>query len=244
MKQVPPGGGRRSARPRSTTRNAYKDAAVAMLTYEKRPVLVADDAARKQLTDALIDWSQHDFDHRLVNSAQMFGHGADDGAPSAHRPSSRSPASSRSTRAATIASRLSSPSSAISKTKEANRVEARRSRQVHGGRRTWIDKKQARGRRGQQSLEDHRKPRNRSSSSSCNTRDEALTKVFAAIKKVGTRPAVDYCLSIARRQGADREASSGPALAALEGRVDRKRPGRRREGPHAGGRRRHPRQRP
>ena len=44
-----------------------------MLTYDKA-VLVADDAARKQLTDALIDWSQHDFDHRLTNSTQMFGY--------------------------------------------------------------------------------------------------------------------------------------------------------------------------
>ena len=42
---------------------------MAMLTYDKA-VLVADDAARKQLTDALIDWSQHDFEHRLDQLAR------------------------------------------------------------------------------------------------------------------------------------------------------------------------------
>src|SRR5262249_34060031 len=53
--------------------------------------------------------------------------------------------------------------------------------------------------------------------------EEALTKVFAAIKKVGTRPAVDYCLSVAtdRTQSEKRRQA---ALAALEGRLDRSRP--------------------
>ena len=48
--------------------------------------------------------------------------------------------------------------------------------------------------------------------------DEALTKVFAAIKKVGTRPAVDYCLAIAIDKG-QTEKRRQAALAALEGRV-------------------------
>jgi len=51
---------------------AYKDAAMAILTYDKA-VLVSDDNARKQLVDALISWSQHDFDRRLDNTTQMFG---------------------------------------------------------------------------------------------------------------------------------------------------------------------------
>ena len=54
--------------------------------------------------------------------------------------------------------------------------------------------------------------------------DEALTKVFAAIKKVGTRPAVDYCLAIAIDKG-QTEKRRQAALAALEGRVDCNNPG-------------------
>src|SRR5262249_4487981 len=50
----------------------YKDAVVALLTYD-RAVLVSDDAVHKAFTDALIDWSQHDFEHRLDNPTQMFG---------------------------------------------------------------------------------------------------------------------------------------------------------------------------
>jgi len=54
--------------------------------------------------------------------------------------------------------------------------------------------------------------------------DEALTKAFAAIKKVGTRPAVDYCLSVATDK-TQSEKRRQAALAALEGRLDRNRPG-------------------
>ena len=71
MKEVPPAAVAGQPAPIDSS-FAYKDAAIAILTYEKA-VLVTDDSSRKQLTDALIDWSQHDFDHRLVNSAQMFG---------------------------------------------------------------------------------------------------------------------------------------------------------------------------
>src|SRR5258708_13318812 len=45
---------------------------MAILTYGKA-VIVSDDAARKQITDALISWSQHDFERRLDNTSQMFG---------------------------------------------------------------------------------------------------------------------------------------------------------------------------
>src|SRR5262249_14242510 len=53
--------------------------------------------------------------------------------------------------------------------------------------------------------------------------DEALTKAFAAIKKIGTRPAVEYCLSVATDK-AQSEKRRQAALAALEGRLDRNRP--------------------
>ena len=50
----------------------YKNAAFAMLSYDKA-VLIADDRTRKTVTDALVEWSLQDFDHRLDNTAQMFG---------------------------------------------------------------------------------------------------------------------------------------------------------------------------
>src|SRR5262249_13912843 len=54
--------------------------------------------------------------------------------------------------------------------------------------------------------------------------EEALTKVFAAIKKVGMRPAVDHCLPVATEKG-QTEKRRQAALAALEGRLDRNKPG-------------------
>jgi hypothetical protein len=48
--------------------------------------------------------------------------------------------------------------------------------------------------------------------------------VFAALKKVGTRPAVDYCLSVALDKSQN-EKRRQAALAALEGRIDRNSPG-------------------
>jgi hypothetical protein len=50
----------------------YKDAAYALLTNE-RPVLIADEALKQNLKQALIDWAMADFENRLDNRTQSYG---------------------------------------------------------------------------------------------------------------------------------------------------------------------------
>lgn len=50
----------------------YKDAAYAMLTFE-RVQIVADDTLRQNLRSALVDWATADFEHRLDNRTQLYG---------------------------------------------------------------------------------------------------------------------------------------------------------------------------
>jgi hypothetical protein len=202
------------------TSYSYKDAAMAILTYDKA-VLVSDDGARKQITDTLISWSQHDFEHRLDNSSQMFGMeqmmrtlgpGAVKGLPALITADS-----TKYDRVASMVAELGDQA-----TKEACATKLVELAKFTGSQ-AWIDKAKPNVDEAnkaskitptpaqfQQQLQQYQ--------------EEALTKVFAAIKKVGTRPAVDYCLSVAtdKTQGEKRRQA---ALAALEGRLDRNRPG-------------------
>lgn len=51
---------------------AYKDAAYALLTQNDGS-LVADDAVKKSLNDALIGWCQHNFVSRMDDTTQLYG---------------------------------------------------------------------------------------------------------------------------------------------------------------------------
>jgi hypothetical protein len=51
---------------------AFKDAAHAMLTYEKQELL-GDSGLKGQLKSALVEWAMADFERRLENRSQKFG---------------------------------------------------------------------------------------------------------------------------------------------------------------------------
>ncbi|HKQ68042.1 MAG TPA: hypothetical protein VJT73_01820 [Polyangiaceae bacterium] len=202
------------------TSYAYKDAAIAMLTYDKA-VLVTDDAPRKQLTEALIDWSQHDFDRRLTNTTQTFGMEQmmrAIGAPAVRGlPALIAGDASPYDRIASLVSELGDQP-----TKEATAqklVELAK----HVSSQAWIDKTKP-------GIDEANKASKITATADqlakqiAQYQEESLTKVFAAMKKVGTRPAVDYCLSVAADKGQN-EKRRQAALAALEGRLDRNNPG-------------------
>jgi len=193
---------------------------MALLTYDKA-ILVADDKARKQLTDAMIDWSQHDFERRVDNSTQMFGMEQmmrSIGASGVKGlPALITPDSTKFDRIAAMVAELGDQ-----QTKEAGAqklVELAK----YTASQTWMDKTKP-------SLEEANKASKivtnpqQFQAQLTQYQDEALNKVFAAIKRIGTRPAVDYCLTIAsdKSQGEKRRQA---ALAALEGRLDRSVPG-------------------
>jgi hypothetical protein len=198
---------------------AYKDAAMAMLTYDKA-VLVSDEAVRKQLTDALIEWSHHDFEHRLDNSTQMFGMEQmmrTVGAPSLKGLPALINENSKFDRIASLVAELGDQ-----QTKEATAAKLVDLAKQTGSQ-AWLDKTKP-------ALEEA----NRASKISptpeqlqkqlAQYQEEALTKIFAAIKKVGTRPAIDYCLSVASDKTLN-EKRRQAALAAIEGKLDRSNPG-------------------
>jgi hypothetical protein len=199
---------------------AYKDAAMAMLTYDKA-VIVSDEPSRKQLTDALIEWSQHDFEHRLDNTTQMFGMEQmmrTIGAPAVKGlPALISGEGSKYDRIASLVAELGDQP-----TKEATAVKLVELAKQTGSQ-AWID-------RTKPSVEEA----NRASKITptpeqlqkqlAQYQEEALTKIFASIKKVGTRPSLDYCLSVAMDKSLS-EKRRQAALAAIEGRLDRNSPG-------------------
>lgn len=199
---------------------AYKDAAIAMLTYDKA-VVVSDDASRKQLTDALIDWSQHDFDHRLTNSSQMFGMEQmmrAIGAPAVKPlPALITLDSQNFDRIASLVSELGDQA-----TKEATAAKLVELAKYTGSQ-TWIDKNRPIVEQANKDSKITPTP-TQLQQQLTSTQEEALNRVFGAIKKIGTRPAVDYCLSVAIDK-AQPEKRRQAALAALEGRLDRNNPG-------------------
>ena len=198
---------------------AYKDAAIAILTYDKA-VLVSDDAARKQLTDALIDWSQHDFDRRLDNTSQMFGMEQmmrAIGAPAVRGlPALITADSGRYDRIASLVSELGDQP-----TKEATAIKLVELAKFTGSQ-AWIDRTKPAVEEANRASKINPTP-DQLQKQLAQYQEEALIKVFAAIKKVGTRPAVDYCLSVAMER-TQSEKKRQAALAALEGRIDRNNP--------------------
>ena len=155
MKAPPARGARRASPRRPTRRYAYKDAAMAMLTYDKA-VLVSDEASRKQLTDALIEWSQHDFEHRLDNTTQMFGMEQmmrTIGAPAVKGLPALISENSKYDRIASLVAELGDQP-----TKEAAAAKLVELAKQTGSQ-AWIDKTKPVGRRSQPRLEDHAHPR-------------------------------------------------------------------------------------
>jgi hypothetical protein len=195
---------------------AYKDATMAMLTYD-RAVLVSDEATRKELTDALINWSQRDFDRRFDNTAQMFGMEQmmrAFGAPAVRGlPALISVDSAKYDRIASLVAELGDQP-----TKEATAAKLVEMAKYTGSQ-AWIDKTKA-------SVDEANKASKITATPDqlhrqlVQYQDESLTKVFASLKKVGTKAAVDYCLAFASDKSQN-EKRRQAALAALEGRLDR-----------------------
>jgi hypothetical protein len=183
---------------------AYKDAAMAMLTYDKA-VLVSDDASRKQLTDALIDWSQHDFEHRLDNSTQMFGMEQmmrTIGAPAVKGlPVLISGQDSKYDRIASLVAELGDQQA-----KEATAAKLVELAKQTGGQ-AWIDKTKPQVEEANRASKMTPTPEQLKKQLE-QYQEEAMTKIFASVKKVGTRPA-STTASRSRATRANGEAPKG-----------------------------------
>ena len=194
----------------------FKDGAMALLTYDKVQ-LIADDDARKKVTDALIDWLEHDFERRLDNTSQMFGLEQMVralGSPAVKGfPALITTDSTKFDRIASLVADFGDP-----ETREAaGRKLVELARFTNSS--AWIEKTKPVVDEANRASKLNPTPQQREAQLK-QYQDEALTKVFASLKKIGTRAAVEYCLEVAVDKAQDPKRRQA-ALAALEGRLDK-----------------------
>ncbi len=197
----------------------YKDAAFALLSHDK-PVLVTDDQHRQALLNALATWSAADFEHRYDNASQMYGveqvikHIGPPAAkllPPLIREDQR--------KIPELARLIAANGDDAAKEEASKRVVAVAKHTIS---QEWID-----------NLKSTVEEANRAAKIEPNesqfkaqlvaTQDAELKKLFGAMRKLGGRAAVGFCLDFAsnKENETDRRAL---AIAALEGNFDQRNP--------------------
>ncbi len=198
----------------------FKDGAMAILTYDKAQ-LVTEDSVRKQMTDALIEWSLHDFERRLENTAQMFGMEQIVrviGAPAVKAfPALITVDSSKFDQITTlIVDSRDQPAKDAAGLKLVELAKYTNSQ-------AWLDKAKPALEQANAAAKLTPTPEQFAAQLK-QYQDEALNRVFASLRRVGTRAAVEYCLTMAADKSQDDKRRLG-ALAAAQGNVDRNNPG-------------------
>lgn len=196
----------------------YKDVAFGMLSHE--PTFVTDEGSRQAITQALIAWSQAAFEDRLENPAQAYGVEAMMrflGAPAVKAlPTLLNESTTKLDR---IAGLIADLGDAETKAQASAQLVAL-AKALDAP--AWRDKqiplvRDANNRAGQKATDEQVKGQ------VLKFQDQELTKVFAAMKRVGGRAVIDYCLAYAAQKDASEERRKA-ALAAIEGRVDKNNP--------------------
>lgn len=195
----------------------FKDAAYALLTYDKA-VLVTDEQQKQQLRDALAKWPAADFEHRYDNASQMYG--VEQiiryvGAAAARPLPPLINADSR--KIAELARLIADNGDPATKEEASKRI-------VEVGSYTASDK-------FIEAIKPVVEEANRAAKLAPTpeqlkyqlvaAQDEQLKKIFGAMKKLGGRAVVEFCLSYAA-QSSNAEDRRALALAALEGNFDQK----------------------
>ncbi len=193
----------------------YKDAAFALVSHE--PPLASNEATKASLIAALTQWVQTDFENRIDNSAQQFG--VEQimrfiGAPSVKTlPSSINETSSKVDRACSLVADIGDDDT------KRRASDALVTVGKHIASTDWMEKQRA------LVVEANTKAKINASAQQVSDQlkqyqDQELEKVFTNMKRVGGRPAVDYCLAYAHDKG-NSEKSRTNALAALGDRIDK-----------------------
>lgn len=195
----------------------YKDAAFAMLSHD--PPLVKGEANKTALQNALITWSQTDFEHRIENNSQAYG--VEQmmrflGAPSVKGLPTL--ISEQSTKVDRIAALIADLGDTDTKLKGSTALVTLAKLLASPG---WVEKQKPlvmeANKKGQPGVEV--KPEALAKQLEV-FQDQELTKVFGAMKRLGGRPVIDYCLEFGgnAKNSEDRRKA---ALAALEGSIDK-----------------------
>ena len=177
----------------------YKDAAYAMLTFE-RVQIVSDEALRQNLRSALIEWGTADFEHRLDNRTQLFGMEQllrHLGPPSVvGLPKLMTKESRRLDQMAGLVAELGDP-----RTKEAaSAALVGIAKYIASDEWMKVKKPELEAANAASKLQ----PTPDQFQMQLTTyQGEELMRAFGSIKKVGGRPAVDFCLEFAGNKGPD-----------------------------------------
>ncbi len=193
----------------------FKDAAYAMLSHE--PSLVTDSKAHDELVAALSTWVQTDFENRMENNSQQYGieqimHFL---GPSSVK-SLPTLINENSTKVDKIAQLVADIGDADAKQKTADALVALAKRFDS---QAWVDKEkpivQDSDVKGGQKVTPAQLDAQLKQ-----FQDQQMTSVFGSMKRIGTRPVIDYCIGYAANASNTKERRQA-ALAALEGRIDK-----------------------
>ncbi|MBI5538076.1 MAG: hypothetical protein HY898_35470 [Deltaproteobacteria bacterium] len=197
----------------------YKDAAFALLSYDKT-VLVGDEEPKQKLTAALIGWIVADFEHRYDNASQMFG------VEQVVRFLGAVCTKPLPKLIATDSRKISDIAKLVSENGDQPTKEEASGKLVEVAKATvdqsWLDKMKP-------ILEEANRAQKLAPTPDQfkmqleKAQDEQLERVFGAMRKVGGRAVVEYCLEFAgnTKHSEDRRVR---ALAAIEGNFDTKNP--------------------
>lgn len=193
----------------------FKDAAFALMSHD--PPLVAEEKSKTDLTAALIQWAQTDFEDRIDNSAQAYG--VEQmmrffGAPAVRGlPPLMTEQSNKVDRMASLIADLGD---AATKEKAAIQLVAL-AQKIDSP--DWIAKEKPivdeANKRSAQKVTDQQLQAQLEK-----FQEQELVKIFTSMKKIGGRPVIDYCLGFAANPKNSEERRKA-ALAALENRIDK-----------------------
>ncbi len=197
----------------------YKDAAFALLSHE--PPLVVDDKTKADLTAAITQWVQTDFEDRIDNGSQQFGVeqimrflGT---ASVKGLPSSIVEGNSKNDKACQLIADIGDDDT---KTRAAQALVTLAKTIDSPG---WLDKQ--RGLVQEANKKTGANPSEKDLQTQLKTyQEQELEKVFTYMKRLGGRPVVEFCLAFAHDKSKS-EKMRTDALAAIESRIDKNVPG-------------------
>ena len=193
----------------------YKDAAFALLSHE--PPLATDEKTKSDLTAALMQWVQTDFEDRIDNSSQQFG--VEQimryiGAPSVKSlPSVITESSAKVDRACALLADIGDEETK----KRASEALVGMAKRIDSTQ--WLDKQRPLVVEANKKQKIEATPK-QVSDQLAQYQEGELEKVFTNMKRVGGRPSVDFCLGYAHDKDKS-ERMRTDALAALENRIDK-----------------------
>jgi hypothetical protein len=196
----------------------YKDAAFAILSHD--PPLVVDEKVKSDLTAALIQWVQTDFEHRVSNTSQQFG--VEQimrylGAPSVKQlPGEITLDSTQLEKACQLVADIGDDETK----KRVSEALVSMGKQIDS--QAWLDKKRTAIMQNNEA--NHLSPKPEELKKQIEDyQEQKLEQVFVNMKKVGGRPVVDYCLGFAKSKDKS-EKMRTDALAGIENRIDKNNP--------------------